>query len=81
MRCLICHCDESDLLSSDIDQEQCVHDYECLDCGCKFTMSYVIANTEVHKSVEDEDYDDIEDDDEDYVIDDDPDDDYEEEDE
>jgi len=68
MKCLICQCDEADLLSSDIDEEQCVHNYECMDCGCTFSLLYVIADTKIDQGL-------AEDDDEHYIEDDEYDDD------
>ena len=57
MKCINCHSEEVDLISSEIDEEQCSHEYECMNCGCIFALDYSIIEKRVVEDLDEEDED------------------------
>jgi len=57
MRCPNCNSDEVDQTSkfdlTDIDNQQCIHDFECFSCGCLFTITYHAVETNIIENSED----------------------------
>jgi len=58
MKCPSCNSDEVDQTTKfdlvDIDNEQCTHEFECMDCGCLFTITYQAIDTTIIEESEDE---------------------------
>lgn len=40
--------------ATDVDKDECVHDFECDDCECLFTVTYAPIGTSIHSLPEKE---------------------------